>query len=124
MDLALNNLQRLICHKTQQTEPNLDIFLFYLNLKVFFFFVFCFFRLHLLLRKSCTYGSSYCRSKSQPSVSLSIFFLFEKKGKVFTLYPNIYRLGRQNTPTASLLRGKTCPTPTSVLDIIPNNLMV
>ena len=23
MDLALNNLQRLICHKTQQTKPNL-----------------------------------------------------------------------------------------------------
>ena len=22
MDLALNNLQRLICHKTKQTEPN------------------------------------------------------------------------------------------------------
>ena len=22
MDLALNNLQRLICHKTQQTQPN------------------------------------------------------------------------------------------------------
>ena len=29
MDLALNNLQRLICHKTQQTKPN-QIFLFYL----------------------------------------------------------------------------------------------
>ena len=23
MDLALNNLQRLICHKTQQTKPSL-----------------------------------------------------------------------------------------------------
>ena len=23
MDLALNNLQRLICHKTQQTKPNI-----------------------------------------------------------------------------------------------------
>ena len=23
MDLALNNLRRLICHKTQQTKPNL-----------------------------------------------------------------------------------------------------
>ena len=23
MDLALNNLQRLMCHKTQQTKPNL-----------------------------------------------------------------------------------------------------
>ena len=22
MDLALNNLQRLVCHKTQQTKPN------------------------------------------------------------------------------------------------------
>ena len=22
MDLALNNLQRLICHKTKQTKPN------------------------------------------------------------------------------------------------------
>ena len=25
MDLALNNLQRLICHKTQQTKPNQTI---------------------------------------------------------------------------------------------------
>ena len=25
MDLALNNLQRLICHKTQQTKPNKSI---------------------------------------------------------------------------------------------------
>ena len=25
MDLALNNLQRLICHKTQQTKPNLSM---------------------------------------------------------------------------------------------------
>ena len=25
MDLALNNLQRLICHKTQQTKPNESI---------------------------------------------------------------------------------------------------
>ena len=25
MDLALNNLQRLICHKTQQTKPNFDL---------------------------------------------------------------------------------------------------
>ena len=24
MDLALNNLQRLICHKTKQTKPNLE----------------------------------------------------------------------------------------------------
>ena len=24
MDLALNNLQRLICHKTQQTKPRTD----------------------------------------------------------------------------------------------------
>ena len=24
MDLALNNLQRLICHKIQQTKPNLN----------------------------------------------------------------------------------------------------
>ena len=23
MDLALNNLQKLICHKTQETKPNL-----------------------------------------------------------------------------------------------------
>ena len=30
MDLAFNNLQRLICHKTQQTKPNqnLDIAIF------------------------------------------------------------------------------------------------
>ena len=26
MDLALNNLQRLICHKTQQTKPNHRIY--------------------------------------------------------------------------------------------------
>ena len=25
MDLALNNLQRLICHKTQQTKPTHNI---------------------------------------------------------------------------------------------------
>ena len=25
MDLALNNLQRLICHKTKQTKPNLKL---------------------------------------------------------------------------------------------------
>ena len=25
MDLALNNLQRLICHKTQQTKPMTDV---------------------------------------------------------------------------------------------------
>ena len=24
MDLALNNLQRLICHKTKQTKPKID----------------------------------------------------------------------------------------------------
>ena len=28
MDLALNNLQRLICHKTQQAKPNQTIMLF------------------------------------------------------------------------------------------------
>ena len=28
MDLALNNLQRLICHKTQQTKPNLYTYRF------------------------------------------------------------------------------------------------
>ena len=25
MDLVLNNLQRLICHKTQQTKPEVDL---------------------------------------------------------------------------------------------------
>ena len=25
MDLALNNLQRLICHKTHQTKPNQSV---------------------------------------------------------------------------------------------------
>ena len=30
MDLALNNLQRLICHKIQQTEPNQTITLKFL----------------------------------------------------------------------------------------------
>ena len=25
MDLALNNLERLICHKTHQTKPNLKV---------------------------------------------------------------------------------------------------
>ena len=28
MDLALNNLQKLICYKTQQTKPNQIIFIF------------------------------------------------------------------------------------------------
>ena len=45
MDLALNNLQRLICHKTQQTKPNqetnntlpfLDILLINVNNKLEF----------------------------------------------------------------------------------------
>ena len=27
MDLALNNLQRLICHKKQQTKPNESLYL-------------------------------------------------------------------------------------------------
>ena len=31
MDLALNNLQRLICHKTHQTKPNQNSF-FWINL--------------------------------------------------------------------------------------------
>ena len=29
MDLALNNLQRLICHKTQQTKPSKLLFIFF-----------------------------------------------------------------------------------------------
>ena len=33
MDLALNNLQRLICHKTQQTKPNQTISFFLLKRK-------------------------------------------------------------------------------------------
>ena len=33
MDLALNNLQRLICHKTQQTKPNQTIFFIYIKTK-------------------------------------------------------------------------------------------
>ena len=37
MDLALNNLQRLICHKTQQTKPNQTINFF---LKYFCYFIF------------------------------------------------------------------------------------
>ena len=28
MDLALNNLQSLICHKTKKTKPNLFIYLY------------------------------------------------------------------------------------------------
>ena len=27
MDLALNNLQKFICHKTQQTKPNVCIYI-------------------------------------------------------------------------------------------------
>ena len=30
MDLALNNLQRLICHKTKQTKPNIILTNLYL----------------------------------------------------------------------------------------------
>ena len=37
MDLALNNLQRLICHKTQQTKPNLLSFLLFLTNFSFFY---------------------------------------------------------------------------------------
>ena len=33
MDLALNNLKRLICHKTQQTKPKLFIKDYYYYLK-------------------------------------------------------------------------------------------
>ena len=46
MDLALNNLQRLICHKTQPTNqpnlPNLDILsliLFFIMKQAAFFFL-------------------------------------------------------------------------------------
>ena len=35
MDLALNNLQRLICHKTKQTKPNLKRFSFSLEISSF-----------------------------------------------------------------------------------------
>ena len=31
MDLALNNLQRLICHKAQQTKPNQNSTFIYFN---------------------------------------------------------------------------------------------
>ena len=34
MDLALNNLQRLICHKTQTTNQPFNIFSFQVSLKV------------------------------------------------------------------------------------------
>ena len=39
MDLALNNLQRLICHKTKQTKPNRTEFVcskFYMKIKKIF----------------------------------------------------------------------------------------
>ena len=32
MDLALNNLQRLICHKTQQTKPSSELLIYMLNI--------------------------------------------------------------------------------------------
>ena len=38
MDLALNNPQRLICRKTQQTKPNLDIHGVYCTFIFTFFF--------------------------------------------------------------------------------------
>ena len=38
MDLALNNLQRLICHKTQQTKPNEFQFLI---IRKFYSNIFC-----------------------------------------------------------------------------------
>ena len=40
MDLALNNLQRLICHKTKQTKPNQTwiIFLITFELTINFWF--------------------------------------------------------------------------------------
>ena len=34
MDLALNNLQRLICHKTKQTKPNYHRFTSYIALYI------------------------------------------------------------------------------------------
>ena len=38
MDLALNNLQRLMCHKTKQTKPNQLNFLLYFMSNTFFFY--------------------------------------------------------------------------------------
>ena len=35
MDLALNNLQRLICHKNQQTKPNLFLGLLHFTLAMY-----------------------------------------------------------------------------------------
>ena len=43
MDLALNNLQKLICHKTKQTKPNilfLSLFFLFSFLFLFSFFLF------------------------------------------------------------------------------------
>ena len=47
MDLALNNLQRLICHKTQQTKPITSfivylLFNFYLIFTILLFIIYQF----------------------------------------------------------------------------------
>ena len=80
MDLALNNLQRLICHKTQTIITIQNV-----------------------------------RTGASPSDSLMSY--------AGHLLGSSSQMGLQNTLTASLQRGKTCP-PISVLDMTLNNLMV
>ena len=40
MDLALNNLQRLICRKTQQTKPNQINLILFCFIFILFYFIF------------------------------------------------------------------------------------
>ena len=78
MDLALNNLQRLICHKTQQTKPTKYLSLFSLSLiftlssvgtgkftkwQILFFFFFLFFLINTKSALLIAIRKSVCISK-------------------------------------------------------------
>ena len=60
MDLALNNLQRLICHKTQQTKPNImytntNMNPLFLGIKIYY--LYCFYSSHPEPRENKRYAS-------------------------------------------------------------------
>ena len=79
MDLVLNNLQNLICHKTQITKSNLEI---YAN----FIMIFC-----LNPRKiSGTYSSSCCPSSGLVSYSVKL--------NKYVEYPKNNLISRKKSP--------------------------
>ena len=75
MDLALNNLQRLICHKTHQTKPNQTILISH---QFIFNFTSSLFRLlHLafvsiaMLSPSCGHLCSYSLMRNDNAITIS-----------------------------------------------------